>query len=726
MGTAGSDEGAGPPRAPRSPRVEVKARALSALAPLALSLLAAAPAFAAGPQIAETWVTGVTATSADLRAKIDPEGASTSYRFEYLSQAAFEANLAAGREGFAGASSAPPSGAAGLGGGSVAVAVTQNVGALEPQTTYRYRVRASSTAATNYGEEHLLSTAAPTNVFPPIDGRLPELVSPPDKDGGSLGAPESIFGGGDFQAAAAGGAFTFSSTSSFGPAAGAPPASQYLAIRGGTGWTTQNLSAVLESGGYGARPDGVPFRVFSADLARALMLDGLRCGAAGTCPPRYSLWDGGSFADLPTVEGLHLAGATADLGHAVFEAQSGLYEWSGGGLETLSAEPGAALAAPVGAISEDGSRVYFTSGGDLYLREGASVVQVDSLQGGGGEFQAASTDGSVAFFLKERHLYRYLAGAGASDITPSGGVVGVLGISAAGDVAYLQDAAGLERWRGGVLSTLVPGAIASPSDYPPARATARISADGEHLAFLSSAAIAPFDNTDAETGDPDTELYIYGPPPGGGTPRLLCASCNPTGERPSGSASIPGTIRNGSDALYRPRVLSAGGNRVFFDTADRLVVPDTDGRPDVYEWEASGVGDCVRAPGCVGLISGGRGEGGRFLDASESGEDAFFLTGESLVGLDPGSIDAYDDRVGGGFREPEAPFVCKGDACQALPSPPEDPGPATLVPTSGNPPPKVEKLKKPRVCPKGKVRRNGFCMRRIHHRHGRHHHRGHR
>jgi hypothetical protein len=700
----------------------LRSPAVLALAPLAVALFASAPVQAAGPpQIDGTWVTDVTATSANLRAQVNPEGSSTAYRFEYLTEAAYEVG------DFTGAAPAPPSGAAALGAGTTIVPVFQHIGALAPETSYRYRVRATNAAGTEFGEPRLLTTAAPSNVFPPIDGRGYELVSPVEKDGGAVGAPGSIFGGGDFQAAAGGGVFTFSSTSSFGEAAGAPPASQYLSGRDGSGWTTANLSAPLDSGDYGDHPDGVPFRVFAPDLSRAVMLNGARCAVEGTCPPSYSLWQGGAFAALPTAPGLRLAAATPDLGHALFTADSGLYEWSGGGLEVLSAVPGAAPAASIGAISPDGSRVYFTAGGDLFLHEGPSTVGIDAAQGGGGEFQAASASGAIAYFTKAGHLYRYHVGVGAADISPAGGVTGVLGVSATGEVVYFQDAAGLERWAVGALSTVAAGVVVTASDHPPATATVRVSADGEHLAFLSAAPIPPFDNTDAETGEPDTELYLYGPPPGGGPPRLLCASCNPTGERPSGSASIPGAASNGSSVLYRPRVLAEGGNRVFFDSADHLVVPDTDARPDVYEWEAAGVGDCTSPQGCLGLISGGRGEGGGFLDASASGDDAFFLTGESLVGADPGSIDVYDDRVGGGFPEAPPPFICKGDACQALPSPPEDPTPGTLVPSSGNPPPKVEKLaEKARRCPKGKVRRRGKkgayrCVA-GHHR-GHHHHR---
>lgn len=622
----------------------MRARALLALAPVLLALSAAEIAQAAGqPQIDATWVTEVTATAANLRAKINPEGSAASYRFEYLTQAAYEA---AG-ESFSGAALAPVSGAAPLGSGSTAIAVTQHVGSLIPETAYRYRVRAVNGSGAEFGEERVLTTAAPTGVSAPIDGRGYELVSPGDKNGGAVGAPEAIFGGGAFQAASGGDSFTFSSPASFGEAAGAPPGSQYVSARSGAGWTTRNVSAPLESGGYGDEPDGTPFRVFSEDLGRALLLNPRRCEAGEACPRSYSLLEtaNGALAPLPAeAAGMRVLSASPGLDRILFEDEGGeVWEWSGGGLA-----PSEAPAEP----------------------------------------------------------------------EPVGGIVGVLGASASGDIVYYQDAEGLKQWRNGVITTIVAGPdAAAPSDWPGATGTARVSADGEHLAFLSAAEIPPFDNHDADTGAADTELYLYGPPPGGGAARLVCASCNPSGERPHGSASIPGAVANGSTVLYRPRVLSADGNRVFFDTADHLVTPDTNARPDVYEWEAAGVGDCTRQPGCLGLISGGRGEGGRFLDASADGRDAFFLTGDSLVGLDPGSIDVYDYRVGGGFPEPEAPFVCKGDACQPLPSAPEDPSPGTLVPTSGNPPLKIKKPK-PKRCRKGKVRRHGRCVTAPHHRHG--------
>ena len=69
-----------------------------------------APARAAGPPLIEaTWVSDVTASAASLRAEINPNGPVSTYRFEYISAAAYDANLAAQppREGFFGAARAP-------------------------------------------------------------------------------------------------------------------------------------------------------------------------------------------------------------------------------------------------------------------------------------------------------------------------------------------------------------------------------------------------------------------------------------------------------------------------------------------------------------------------------------------------------------------------------------------------------------------------------------------
>lgn len=694
---------------------------------MAALAVAADRADAAGPPtLGDAWSTQVVATSARLHAEIDPEGLPTTYRFEYLTEAAYEANLGAGQDAFAGASRAPSGAEASAGEGSSFVPVKQVVAGLSPSTPYRYRALAKNGDGAQAGETRLFITQGVGGASPLLDGRAWEVVSPREKNGGQVGAPGSIFGGGDVQAAAGGGKLTFSSLGSFGDgAAGAPPASQYVATRTGSGWAIRNVTAPTPSGGYGDEPDGVPYRLFSADLARAAMLDGRRCEAEEECPRSYSLRDGegGELGSTPAVAGLDLAAATPSLGRVLFGSVEGLYGWSAGGaLEAISAEPGAAPAAPIGAISVGGQRVYWVDeAGALHLFENGASRPLD--ESGQAEFQIASASGGLAFYLKEGVLHRYDAGSESSDPIATG-VSGVLGASDDGAVVYYQTSTALERWREGSTSEVAAGADAAlAGNWPPATGTSRVSADGSALAFLSKARLTGYDNTDQSTGQPATELFLWRE--GGG---LACVSCNPTNQRPIGAASIPGAIANGTTRMYRPRAMAAGGRRLFFESADALALSDTNGAVDVYEWEAAGTGSCTAPSGCLGLISSGRAKGGAvFLDASESGADAYFLTARSLVASDSGLPDVYDAREGGGFPKSPVPIACAGDACQSLPSEPEDPEPGTLLAGPGN-----ARLHHPALpCPKGKrrVKRRGKVRcrpsRRAARRHG-HRRQGHR
>jgi hypothetical protein len=588
------------------------------------------------------------------------------------------------------------------------------------------------------------------------DKRGWELVSPIDKNGGDVAPPEALAGGGALQAASQGGLITYSSATSFAGGAGAPAASQYVAARGAGGWQALSISTPLFSGSYDFADQGVPYRLFSSELSRALLLNGDRCRAeASECPVAnpplpgtdapagfqdYYLREGSSFEALigqsdiagrgldPASFEVKLDGATPDLGAVVLSscaaltddaiegcggAGPNLYLWkkSTGGLTLLSAAPGAVLAAQTGAISTDGSRVYAyqLEDGPLALREGGTTFPVSV---GAASFQAASTDGQIAYYTEAAHLYRYAAAThSATGLTPAGGVKGVLGASADGSVVYFQDAAGLERWSEGTTTTVAPGqGAALPSDYPPATGTSRVSADGATLLFLSGEELTGYDNTDKVSGLPDSELFLYD----SSASTLKCISCNPRGaRRPIGPSSIPGAIANGSSfAAYKPRALSANGRRVFFDSADALLAADSNsnvatgaGITDVYQWEAQGEGSCAAAAGCISILSGGAlPQGATFADASADGSDAYLLTAASLIPADPGSIDLYDAKAGGGFPEAAPQIPCEGDACQILPAAPPDPSLATLAKGAGNPAVVYHKY-----CRKGYVKRKGIC-----------------
>jgi hypothetical protein len=204
--------------------------------------------------------------------------------------------------------------------------------------------------------------------------------------------------------------------------------------------------------------------------------------------------------------------------------------------------------------------------------------------------------------------------------------------------------------------------------------TSRVSPNGRYLAFMSERSLTGYDNIDVHSGRADEEVFVYDV----GTGRVVCASCNPSGARPSGvfdpgfsaglgitptlaplvdrpgtwegrwlAASIPGwTDASPYGVWYQSRYLSDSG-RLFFNAADALVPRDTNGREDVYEYEPGGVGGCERPAGCVGLISSGTsGVESAFMDASESGDEVFFLTASRLVEQDvDGALDLYDARV---------------------------------------------------------------------------------
>jgi phosphodiesterase/alkaline phosphatase D-like protein len=197
--------------------------------------------------------------------------------------------------------------------------------------------------------------------------------------------------------------------------------------------------------------------------------------------------------------------------------------------------------------------------------------------------------------------------------------------------------------------------------------TARVSPNGRYLAFMSSASLTGYDNTDQTSGKPDEEVYLYD----SATSGLRCVSCNPTGARPNGvqdsegageglgllvdrrkvwfgrglAGNIPGwTAENLVSALYQSRYLTDEG-RLYFNSPDDLVPQATNGKEDVYEYEPAGVGSCESpSGGCVALISGGASDHeSAFLEANPSGSNVFFVTEAQLLPQDTDTaFDIYD------------------------------------------------------------------------------------
>lgn len=650
------------------------------------------------------------------------------------------------------------------------------------------------------------------------DCRAYEQVSPVEKNyADALGAVTSV------RASASGEAITFDSLGTFplGGGSSGEGSSQlfsaYLSARGAEGWPTQNLEPGTNPGAS-ASPLAVTedlsytFELSSNEpplSSEPGVVEGrqavyMREDQTGTYRLLFALAAGESAS-------FFFVAATADGSRVFFESSNqlrpeappgvrSLYEWHEGQLTLVDLLPGGSPADggaagwrgpgaeeetvelpdhshgqvsyfTENAVSEDGSRVYFTdlASGRLYLRESAPGGAGGTLEVSNGPagWQAATPDGSLAFYTEVGLLYRFDAQGGGqrTALTPAGAEVqGVLGVS--GDGSYVYFAAKSVLASGGVsgagnIYVWHEGAIALVSSggeeddwtahtllyHSEARAgpdegvrSARVSSDGRTLMFTSRASLTSYDNqgagnhcTEQETPAPCDEVYVYNAG-SGGVGSLTCASCNPSGTPATSDALLYHAENDGAVApptLYPwelPRNLSEDGSRVFFETEEALLPADSNSVMDVYEWEQEGTGSCPagRSGGCLYLISSGvSSEPSYFAEASSGGGDVFFFTRQALVGQDEDElVDLYDARVGGGIaaQNPPPPAApCLGEACH----PAQAPVPAVGLPVSQvfsgaeNLAPPVE-LKavakpKPKTCRKGYVRKKGRCVKKATH-----------
>jgi hypothetical protein len=412
-------------------------------------------------------------------------------------------------------------------------------------------------------------------------------------------------------------------------------------------------------------------------------------------------------------------------------------------------------------MSGNGSRVFYSEKGELYEVNVENGAQADlTASHGAGEANAGVRDAVLGSSEDGSYIYFVATGALASGAR-----------SGAYNLYVMHD--GTDGWGTTYISTLSKadehswyansGELAEPCScrgVHHAQVSSRVSSSGRYLVFMSSEPLTGYDNTDAVSGQPDEEVFLYDAV----VRRLVCVSCNPTGARPTGvldgeqaplvdpergwSARGESETRGehwlagmlptwqkvligqaDSAAFYQPRFLSGDG-RLFFDSPDSLVPQATNGLMNVYEYEPPGVGSCTSASatygeasdGCVSLISSGTSSGeSSFYDASENGDDVFFITSSRLVPEDVDTAyDVYDAHV----CSPEAPCstapvtpppCASGDSCKAAPSPQPAifgaPASATFD-GAGNVIP-AAKTSTPRslVCKRGAVEKRGKCVR---------------
>jgi hypothetical protein len=246
--------------------------------------------------------------------------------------------------------------------------------------------------------------------------------------------------------------------------------------------------------------------------------------------------------------------------------------------------------------------------------------------------------------------------------------------------------------------------------------TARVTPDGEYLAFESVRSLTGYDNEPVEPEQCENnacrEVYLYDAT----TDKLSCASCDPDGARPVGAAELGGTNQveeelDGPSPFYLPQNLSEDGSRLFFETPDALVPHDSNGQSDVYEYENGQVYP-------ISDVAGNKQS--HFLDASSSGDNVFISTSDQLLVADTDTrIDIYDARVGGGFPVSVVPPTCdNGDSCKVPVSAQPSvfgPPPSATFSGAGNVAPIVAARAKVKVksgqCKRGFVKKHGKCVR---------------
>lgn len=418
----------------------------------------AGPATAASRPVVESEsVTDVSSTAARVRAQINPSGADTTYYFQY----------GTGTCSASACTDLPAAPGIDLGEGSAGLSVSLQAIDLEPSTTYHYRVLTTNGSGTTEGAEETFTTQSGATSFTLPDGRMWEMVTPPNKQGAGIIALGNEQGD-DVQAAGDGSGITFGATASFveSPAGNnSPEVTQVLSKRTAPGtWATQDITTPHNEGGTElAIGHAAEYKLFSTSLEFGGIepmghtpLPPLPPGAEKTVylrsasgefiplvSPANALASAKYGGDGEGAGGIHFELATPDFSHVVVSSDAQLtatpaasesqrfylYLWSGGHLEAASVMPnGEVVSAHLGyfdgsisdvrhAISNDGSRVVWVkgtsaSGGHLYLRDmtRGETVQVDAAQGiaeptsSASHYATANGSDSRIFFTSPQRL----------------------------------------------------------------------------------------------------------------------------------------------------------------------------------------------------------------------------------------------------------------------------------------------------------------------------------
>ncbi len=326
------------------------------------------------PSVEDPVALNLTGASADLTARVNPNGYDTTYRFEWGLSTSY-GNAVPIPDGDAGA-------------GASGVPVTTHLSGLAVDTTYHWRLIAHNENGTTTGADHTFIYSPPATGLP--DNRAYEMVTPPQKNGASIGTGFGVI---PPDIAEDGSRMTGSSIQCFAGAvactATAGSGDPYLFTRTDGSWVTTPLAPLSTR----FSNTNYPWLV-NADAETALF-------TVGTLPEGEDDWWGrgpGGLVDAgplvppaggrqPTfVSGVPVA--TADLSHVVWETGRSVWPFDPSSGNSAYEYVGAGNTAPV---------LVGVSGGlgstDLICSSGTQLA-VSSAHGPG----TLSADGRTVFF----------------------------------------------------------------------------------------------------------------------------------------------------------------------------------------------------------------------------------------------------------------------------------------------------------------------------------------
>jgi hypothetical protein len=353
-------------------------------------------------------------------------------------------------------------------------------------------------------------------------------------------------------------------------------------------------------------------------------------------------------------------GASVDGATIAFEIESTLYVRVHNGEAASEETVKVAEGNPIyGGLSDDGTYLYYESGGDIHRFNTTNQANQPINSSGDAKMVNASTDGSHVYFVSPSQLDGSEGTVGDPNLYVwSGGSPSPHFIATVAQ-ADTEGIPALTNWTSYAVA---------PIDEPglgPGADSSRTTPDGSVLVFETKAELPGYDNA----GHSEV-VYRYDD----SDKSLTCISCNPSGEAATAGAELEDSvILNKTTIIHN---VSSDGERVFFETAEPLIEADVDTVNDVYEWEGGAglklisSGHSAVYPHLLGEISPSPNV---LMGVTQDGNDVFFTSQESLaLGAGVGGAPAiYDARVDGGFEQPAPPVVCLEEGCR----PPVSPSP---------------------------------------------------